>query len=506
MKLYAPLIGSEPLDVLVQCFAADSEREKLSAYNRQAYESLTLSPRFRNIEISHHYAHAMLALASGFNDAAILVIDHHGSPGRLVTDHAVPENLLDHVEANSIYHLKGDKIEPVEKHYWAMASRGVNSLGGFYSLGAEFVLGRAFREGVLTGLAAYGNPNAFKFPEIDVDGSRVSVPEEWLNFLLNTKLRDLYALKSSNFQKAADISAAIQHHFEIALAKLGARAQDLTGSKNLVYVGGCALNCTANSRLIDAKIFEKVFIPPACDDGGTSLGCAIYGAKFVGEGFEAPVWGSDYWGPTESRDVDIPRIAKEYGLKASRPSNLPVQVAELLSQGFVIGLYQGRSEVGARALGNRSIIADSRYDVMRHYINTNVKGREWFRPLAPATPSDCIQTYFHGSEWSPYMLQRSYVVDTYKEKLGAVTHVDGSARVQTVAEENNKFFYDTLKQFGEITDLPVLLNTSFNGRDEPIVETISDAVKSYLELPLHFLVVPPFLIEKPMMPPSVYSM
>ena len=252
--------------------------------------------------------------------------------------------------------------------------------------------------------------------------------------------------------------------------------------------GGVALNSVANGRLREQSIFTDIWIQPAASDAGCSLGIPFYiwhqrlgrPRSFVME--------HAYWGPEYSR-TEMERALVSNGMRFRQVDNVERETAGLLSQGHVVGWYQGRMEWGPRALGNRSILADPRRAQMKDLINSKVKFREPYRPFAPSVLEEDVAEYFHFRGTSPFMTFVCRVRDDWRDKLPAVTHVDGSARVQTVSREHNPRYWRLLNEFKALTGVPVLLNTSFNVKGEPIVCTPDDAVRCFLKTEIDYLVL-----------------
>jgi carbamoyltransferase len=352
-------------------------------------------------------------------------------------------------------------------------------------------------EGKVMGMAPYGDPHAFDLPPLEVHGAQVRIPDAWQTILREKRFRwSNVDGERRKFEEVANLAAAGQRAFEDAVLEVARWLYGRTGAKDLCFAGGTALNVSTNDRLIRETPFERVFIPPAPSDAGTSLGCAMYG---VAELLGRPVdyrWNNDFLGPEPERAAIDAALRDVPDLVVSTPDDLVGTVVDLLVQTKVIGLYQGRSEFGPRALGHRSIIADPRPPFMRDWINANVKGREWFRPLAPIVLLEHASAFFDMRRPSPYMQFAAPVHGDAAEKIPAVTHVDGTARLQTVGPDDDAFVRALLERFQARTGIPVLLNTSFNGKDEPIVETPHEAVASFLRTPMHALVIPPYLVRK----------
>jgi carbamoyltransferase len=260
-----------------------------------------------------------------------------------------------------------------------------------------------------------------------------------------------------------------------------------------------ALNCTMNGKIARSGLFENIYIHPAAHDSGTSLGAALYGYHNLlrqPRTVQAP---KVYLGPGYSNQA-VQDAVKEFGpkIKHSKPKDLYEEVATALAAGKVVGWYQDRMEWGPRALGNRSILADARRDDMKDVVNHAVKLREGFRPFAPACLAEEVDNWFDmkGLKDSPYMLFVVPVKDDKRSKIPAVTHVDGSARVQTVTAEQNPKFHKLLQAFFKKTGVPVFMNTSFNVKGEPIVNTPHDAVRCFLNTQIDMLVLDDVIIEK----------
>ncbi|NMH95523.1 carbamoyltransferase, partial [Pseudonocardia bannensis] len=343
----------------------------------------------------------------------------------------------------------------------------------------------------------YGRPDALGLPELAVEDNRVLIPPEWLEVFGRPDPYTHFRGGDGSFGDCADLAAAGQCAFETAVLRLADWVHRETGMDDLCFAGGTALNCSANGRLVRESGFDGVFIPPSPHDGGTALGCALYGMiECLGRprGFR---WTNDFLGPEPDPGAisDAVRAASP-DLVVERPLDLVDRTVELLDSGHVLGLHQGRSESGPRALGNRSIIADARRPGMRDFINARVKGREWFRPLAPLVLLDAATDVFDHEGPAPFMLLAMDVRDHRRAALPAITHVDGTARIQTVEPVNTPFLHAVLSGFESRTGCPVLLNTSLNGPGDPLAETPEDSLACLRDTALHGLVMPPYLIRK----------
>lgn len=330
--------------------------------------------------------------------------------------------------------------------------------------------------------------------------------------------------ESTLTQKEMDLAASIQVVTEKVVLRLAAHAIRLTGERNLCLGGGVALNCVANGKLIQNKICNDLWVQPAAGDAGSALGCALYAWHGKHKKARPVVVGKDtqkgsYLGPTISEDK-IEAFLKEKQIPYVRldADNLVKRVADLAAQGNVIGVMRGRMEFGPRALGHRSIIGDARSTTMQSTMNLKIKFRESFRPFAPAVLKSDASKYFDfpDTSESPYMLLVANVKDEHRismsaeqqklfgiEKLKvprsnipAITHVDYSARLQTVTKDNSPFFHGVLSEFKNLTGTGVLINTSFNVRGEPIVFNHEDAYRCFMRTDIDYLVLENFILDK----------
>lgn len=293
-----------------------------------------------------------------------------------------------------------------------------------------------------------------------------------------------------------DVARALQHWTEEIVLDLARRVRDASGATRLVMAGGVALNCVANGRLLRAGIFDDVFIQPAAGDNGASLGAALHVSHRRLGVRRGPAMRDAYVGPGVA-EADVAAAARERGLDPERPADVVERTAELLARGLVVGWMQGRMEFGPRALGNRSILADPTRPEMKDRVNRLVKFREPFRPFAPSVPLERAPEWFEDVKPSPYMLLAFPVRANVRDRLPAVSHVDGSARVHTVTRAENPRFHALLEAFGRRSGVPVLLNTSFNVRGEPIVCTAGEALDALLRTGLDAVVAGDLVFLKP---------
>jgi carbamoyltransferase len=504
--LYVPAFPelSEPVDLVVECYSSDAEVARLDAYQEELERTLRFRNGTRAVRVSHHLAHVYSAFhPSPFGAGAVMVVDAQGSHVRDITERfpgsdGAPPGLL---EVSSFYRCRrvGREIECVGKQLWDGDWARPAGLGCFYSLLTRAIFpGGEGNEGKVMGLAPFGRPGALGMPELVVEEQRVLIPDAWLE-LLGERERFLFPTGDRRaIDDSANLAAEGQAAFESALLRLAAWLADRTGETNLCFAGGAALNCSANGRLLRESAFREVFIPPSPHDGGTAVGCAVYGAiEHLGMAGDFR-WTNDFLGPAPDQ-ADLERTVLATAgedLVVERPDDLLDEVVHALDRGAVVALHSGRSESGPRALGHRSILADARHPAMRDFINSRVKGREWFRPLAPIVLAEAAPRIFDIDRPAPFMQIAADVRPEFRDRLPAITHVDGTARMQTVDRENTPFLHALLTRFQARTGCPVLLNTSLNGPGDPLTETPEHSLATFRQTAIHALVLPPFLVTK----------
>ena len=479
-QVYLPhLAGLEhPIDVLVECCVADQVDDQGDDSFAQA---LNFARGARRVRIPQHLARAYAAFhPSPFREAAVMIVDGHGNPPA------------------AFYRAGRERITGIGQAAAGPADGQGAGLGMFYHLLTQALFPGADNGGKVMDLAPYGDPDAPRLPQLTVEGMRVGIPHAW-QALLGEPERWRFGAPRASFTDCANLAAAGQRAFEQALLALARWLHLHTGLDDLCFAGAAALNCPANDRLLRDGPFRRVFIPPAPGDAGAAVGCAIHGlVEVAGHGSDFR-WPHDYLGPApQLADIEA-ALDGASDLIVEHPRGrdaLCARMLDLLCSGRVIGLYQGRSEFGPRALGHRSILADPRRERMRDWINARVKERGWFRPFAAVVAQEHAAQYFDLRAPSPFMQFSVPVRSSVMPLLAAVTHVDGSARVQTVGPNDDPLLRALLAGFEVRTGVPVLLNTSLNGKDEPIIETPQQAVDTFRRLPLHGLAMPPYLVMK----------
>ncbi|MCH8170140.1 MAG: carbamoyltransferase [Bacteroidetes bacterium] len=463
----------------------------------------------------HHLSHAASAFyPSPFKDAAILTMDGVGE--WTTTSFGVGKD-------NKIK-LYADIKFP-------------HSLGLLYSAFTYFT---GFRvnsgEYKVMGLAPYGEP---KYKDIilkeliDVkDDGSFRMNMDYFNYpvglkMTNAKFNKLFGgeprkPESKLTQREMDLARSVQEVTEEIVLKLGRHVFKETGMNNLTLAGGVALNCVANGRLLKEGPFDKIWIQPASGDAGGALGAALSGWYNYFEQSREIEQSKDlqygsYLGPEFSNDeIEVFLIKNDITFEKIIREEIPQKISDLIAEENVIGWFQGRMEFGPRALGARSILGDARSPKMQKHMNLKIKFRESFRPFAPSVLAEEVSNYFDTDVESPYMLlvasvknkkQKSieddgnnYIgfekLNIIRSEIPAVTHVDYSARIQTVHQETNKLYYELIKKFNDDYGCPVLINTSFNVRGEPIVCTPDDAYKCFMRTNIDYLLIGNYLLKK----------
>lgn len=483
-------------------------------------KDLDINPKAEILYSSHHLSHAASAFfPSPFEESAVLTVDGVGEYSTTLISKGIKNDII-----------------PLKE------IRFPHSIGLFYSAFTYF-LGFKVNSGEykLMGLAPYGNKsrrkNDFKekikkeIMDIKKDGS-IFLNQAYFEYCTGNKMINekkffnLFGFKKrleneEINQEHCDLALAVQELTEEVMLNLARTAKNIVNSQNLCLAGGVALNCVSNSKILESEIFKNIWVQPAAGDGGGALGAAL-GAYHIHYGKERKLTGYDkmkgsFIGVEFSND-EIKRSMDKFEAVYDfiEYKDLVNLTATLLAQGNIIGWFQGKMEWGPRALGNRSILADPRNDDMQQKINLKIKRREGFRPFASSVMEEFVEEYFSPAIYSPYMLFVSYFKGRYRnilpdgyENIGvkgklefkkslfpAVTHVDFSSRIQSVNQKTNPLFYGLIKEFYKITGCPMILNTSFNLRGEPIVATPEDAYRCFVKTDMDYLVIGNFFIER----------
>jgi len=443
----------------------------------------------------HHLSHAAYTFfTSPFNEAAILTVDGVGE-----------------WSTTSIGYAHDTVIKLTNDLRWP------HSIGMFYSAFTYF-LGFQVNEGEykLMGLSSYGKPKYYdlilnELIDVKNDGS-IHLNMKYFafhydNVMTSKKFEELFGVPvrkedSRTEQIHYDIGASAQRVLEDVLLKMTDHIHKKTNMKNLCLGGGVALNGVANYRILTEGPFEAIHIPPSPGDAGSAIGCAQYSyyshtknSRIIEQKHSEWIQNNVYLGPSYT-DSEIKTYLDSNHIKYQHleRQNLVSTTAKLISEQNVVGWYQGKMEWGPRALGNRSILADPRDAKMKDILNEKIKHRESFRPFAPSILEEYVSEYFDLDIPSPFMLLVTKVKKP--EKIPAVTHVDGTGRLQTVSKNANPLYYDLINEFFKITGIPVLINTSMNVKGEPIVNTPKEACAMLVKTDMDYLVIGNNLINK----------
>ena len=447
----------------------------------------------------HHQSHAASAFyPSPFEDAAVLTIDGVGEWATA-----------------SVGAGRGQDLQLLQE------LRFPHSLGLLYS---AFTYYTGFKvnsgEYKVMGLAPYGQPKYAgliydTLLDLKADGS-FKLDLSYFGYqtgltMTNARFDELFGgpprrPESPLTQREMDLAASIQAVTEEVMLRMARQARKLTGSPNLCLAGGVALNCVGNGRILREGLFDRLWVQPAAGDAGGALGAAFYAWHMF---LEKPRH-ADGARDAQKSSLLGPSFSDEQLEAFLRGQNVPYEhlpreqlaprLAQILAEGNVVGWFSGRMEYGPRALGARSILADPRDKAMQSKLNLKIKFRESFRPFAPAVLAEKASEWFDLRCESPYMLLTAPVYG--KHRLPAVTHVDNSARVQTVDGQDNPAFHELLRAFDRLTGCPVLVNTSFNVRGEPLVCGPEDAYACFMRTDMDYLALGPFLLDKKKQPPT----
>ena len=467
--------------------------EMLKAKGLEAFSS-HFNPNLKYL--SHHQSHSFGALYfSPYEKCHILVIDGAGSEWKDLSENEKSFGDPEQFECLSLYEWDGQELKLVYKEFLFFKGSSVNErrfsngIGLFYEDIADFIFGDKMASGKVMGLSSFG---------------KGEVVDDFFGFLDELDWTKKWSKKDSkkwelspNMDLYQDLASTAQLSYENWLFDKIKSLKSKFNIENLVFTGGCALNCLANFKLIKQELVDQVFIPPNPSDLGIGLGNAVYGyylnqGKLI-KGSLSPYLGSRKNTP---KNNEIEKLFSEF--KIDSYSSIEEKVAELLNDNKVIAWFQGRSECGPRALGNRSILASPFFKGIKKYLNDHIKFREDFRPYGCSVLCEDSEKYFnHGKEFqNPYMSFAVQVKKEFEELLSEVLHIDKTNRMQMVSSEINPRFHNLLKCFKEKSGHGVLLNTSLNIMGEPIVETLEDMKNFLINSKVDYIVIGDYLIAK----------
>lgn len=454
------------------------------------------------IQYNHHLAHAAsVYYPSGFQEAAILIIDHSGShfnrDGKLFT------------ETVSYYMGKDRHLDCLQKDEGQSSQTGnvikrpTNSIGYLYSMTAKMLGcvgtcsdGKVHSEsGKLMGLSSYGDPiyfdnmSSFAFVKEGVVQIDITSFQSFVQSVLQ-------ADKSE--KTVQNLAASAQHLLENMVVECAIHLYNITGCDNICIAGGVGLNGLANMAILEKTKFKNIFIQPAANDAGTSIGAALLAYHEHSTHLPYSIQGMvhNFYGLTYSDECIEKVLTQHTDIFWKKDANAPKLAAQLIANDNIIAWFQGGSEFGPRSLGNRSILANPTNKHMKDILNSRVKFREAYRPYAPSVIKEYQQEYFELGHDTNYMLLIPQATVKAQEEIPAVVHVDNTARVQTVSKEFNPKFYNVIEEFYQIKNTPVLLNTSMNVMGEPICETPEDAIHCLIKTNIDYLFIGDYIVRK----------
>jgi carbamoyltransferase len=438
------------------------------------------------INVGHHDSHAASYFVSPFDDALVLVMDGYGDDA-----------------SSSAYVGVGNQLERV----WSTTI--MNSLGLVYTVVTEYLGFNGFGdEGKVMALAAYGG-DAYVRAFDDVvctDDGDYRINMSYFSYDVYGSIRPFTRKFFDTFGPARkpdepltdrhrDLAFALQAATERAVLNVVRQLLARHASKNLVMAGGVALNCVANARILQDTDIQRLWVPPCASDTGAPLGAALWHTHQTHRLPRTTELTHPYFG-LEYSDAEIASALRAAKLESERLTDTAIvqRTAQALANGQIVGWFQGRFEMGPRALGNRSILADPRTTAMRDVINTKIKKREGFRPFAPVVPMERAAEVFEISQPDPFMTLAPRVRPQWRERIAAAVHVDGTGRIQTVTAEANSRYHALLTEFGRLTGVPVLINTSFN-EQEPIVNRPQEAIACFQRTDMDVLVIGNYFVQ-----------
>jgi len=467
---YDPALAPAPDDI-----TADEWEGLRTLYAQRAprfLATLGLDPGIVRF-VAHHVAHAASAhLCADAPSSAVLVVDGRGERASHLAGHARADGSLEILAAQALPHSLGLLYEELTEHL------------GFRRSSDEYKV---------MAMASYGTPrhlDAFRdLVRTTDDGGFTVAPVDWTAFAPSSE--------GEWTDAHADLACSVQRRLEEVLLDLARWLHARTGEATLTMAGGVALNCVANSRIWREGPFDAVWVQPASGDSGTALGAALRVASDLGDRV-APMAGADLGRSWDEDELEAWLRAAR--IDYDRPADIAEAVAQTLADDGVVAWFQGASEYGPRALGRRSLLADPRHAVNLERLN-DVKGREQFRPVAPMVREERAAEIFDGPLPSPYMLFTHDVHPAWRDRIPAVVHVDGTARIQTVSAAREPLVAAMLSAFERRTGVPVVVNTSLNTAGRPMVDDPRDALECFGSAPVDALAIGPFIVRRPALGP-----
>ncbi len=500
------------VSLVVQCANFEKDEIEKHKYKGQRFFSADCTIPF--ITISHHLAHAYSAVGtSPFNECTVMVMDGCGSfyhqcddlENAFIPPHVNSQPGL-YGEKDSYYFFDGKHLKPLYKDFSIInylhkpnqvyLPTANHSIGGLYSMASNYCFGDFDDAGKLMGLAPYGKPNIYAENLFILKDGNVWVNEDVMHKHFTKPVDYLQHPFKENFEYFANIAGWVQDETEKAILYIFKNRLALYNHKNICYAGGVALNAVANTKIIEELGIEKFYAAPAAGDNGLAIGCAYYGWLQVLQKQKVLHNGSTFFGREYTEDEILVELKKQTDhINFTKDDAIEKKVSTILLQQKTIGWFQIGCEFGPRALGRRSILADPRNATIQMHINSTIKFREDFRPFAPSVLYDDRNEYFELGLESPYMILIDRIKENWATKMPGIVHVNGTCRVQTVKDKTEPF-YKLLAEWKKQSGISVLLNTSFNKKGMPIVETPAEAIAFFLNCNLDVLVINNYIITK----------
>ncbi len=455
------------------------------------------------IQISHHVAHAFAAYwSSPFQESAVLIIDGQWNYYEDITEDLswakiFPEYIeSSYIERESFYEFTGNNYTTLRKNLSTIhkSFTKICGLGHMYETVSSYVFKSRHDAGKLMWLAPYGQ-DVYDFKMINLLPSwEISYTTEWIRQFTTPNING--TLLETHWDQYRNLAYTTQSELENGITFLVKRLREQSKKENLCYSGWVSLNCSSNNLIKFDGWFKNLFITPAASDAGISLWCAYYGYLSLQKQPKKIYEYSDYLGKEYSdQEIEDALLSYKEQITYKKSENIYKEVASLIAEGKIIGWFQWKSEFGPRALWNRSIIADPRNKNMPDILNKQVKFREAFRPFAPSVMEEHADKFFDIDN-SPYMLLTAQVQEEKKHIIPAVTHVDWTSRIQTVNAQQNPKYHKMIEAFYDLTGVPLVVNTSFNIINEPIVETPKDAIRCFLGTGIDYLAIGEYIVRK----------
>ena len=510
--LEAAGIGLSDLNLVVQAANFEKAEIQQDQYKGKRFFPQDLEIPF--VSISHHLAHAYSAIGtSPFDECNVMVIDGCGSFYHQCDDISnafIPSDINSipglYGEKDSFYFFDGQSLQPLYKDFSIInflqkpgqvyLPTANHSIGGLYAMASHYCFGDFDDAGKLMGLAPYGEKDIYQESLFDLKEGRVWVREDIMWKYFTQAADPIHRPFKEHFQYYADIARWVQEETERAIQYIIQNRNRLHPHPNLCYAGGVALNAVANTAILTNTDIRNLYIEPAAGDNGLAIGCAYYGWLEILKQAKVKHSGSTFLGKSYSQENILAALEeKKIFIHYTQSPEFIQETASYLKEGKTIGWFQSGAEFGPRALGRRSILADPGRAGIRDHINQHIKFREDFRPFAPAVLYEDRNEYFQLGLESPYMILIDRIKEDWRNKMEGIVHKNGTCRVQTVKDPAD-VFYQLLSAWKTASGHSVLVNTSFNKKGMPIVESPKEAIDFFLSCALDVLVINNYLITK----------